>query len=234
MTWYLENLPYSPEPEEGSSEACSADSKPSRRSKSIPTVAKSCSDDSSMDAYRAFLCGTMSALSTVDHGEASSMSSPEGFPVRISPVLAPVQGSLDLDPRSGLRCSGSSEKSDPHTCSSKILHASGPEDWERSSKGLPLWGMMRAGVVSALKTSVPHIAGGDSGSLPTPTKRDWRSGKAGPETMARNSRPLSEVVGGLLNPEYVEWLMGVPIGWTALNASAMLKYRLWLDSHGRS
>ena len=50
----------------------------------------------------------------------------------------------------------------------------------------------------------------------TPTSRDWRSGKASPETLAKNSRPLSEQVGGSLNPTWVEWLMGYPLGWTVL------------------
>lgn len=54
----------------------------------------------------------------------------------------------------------------------------------------------------------------------TPTARDWRSGKASPETRDRNSRPLSEQVGGSLNPTWVEWLMGFPLGWTDLGASA--------------
>ena len=50
-----------------------------------------------------------------------------------------------------------------------------------------------------------------------PTARDWRSGKASQKTMERNSRPLSEQIGGSLNPNWVEWLMGWPIGWTDLN-----------------
>jgi hypothetical protein len=54
---------------------------------------------------------------------------------------------------------------------------------------------------------------------PTPTARDWRSGCASEETHARNARPLSEHVGGLLNPDWVEWLMGWPIGWTRLDAA---------------
>jgi len=49
---------------------------------------------------------------------------------------------------------------------------------------------------------------------PTPTARDWKSGKASDATHDRNSRPLSEVVGGSLNPTWVEWLMGFPLGWT--------------------
>ena len=52
-----------------------------------------------------------------------------------------------------------------------------------------------------------------------PTSRDWRSGKASPETMAKNSRPLSEQVGGSLNPTWVEWLMGFPLGWTVCEPS---------------
>ena len=91
-----------------------------------------------------------------------------------------------------------------------------------------------------------HPAGRLDGTVretwPTPTARDWRSGKASATTLERNSRPLSEVVyatattkanqgspsmqkwpgcaaapaGGYLNPTWVEWLQGLPIGWTEL------------------
>lgn len=50
--------------------------------------------------------------------------------------------------------------------------------------------------------------------LPTATARDYRSGRASAATMARNARPLSETIGGLLNPQFVEWLMGYPQGHT--------------------
>ncbi len=50
--------------------------------------------------------------------------------------------------------------------------------------------------------------------LATPTSRDWRSGKASPETMERNARPPSEQIGGPLNPEFVERMMGWPLNWT--------------------
>ena len=54
----------------------------------------------------------------------------------------------------------------------------------------------------------------------TPTARDWRSGEASQATHDKNSRPLSEQIGGLLNPTWVEWLMGWPLEWTALKPSA--------------
>lgn len=66
----------------------------------------------------------------------------------------------------------------------------------------------------------------------TPTARDWRSGKASVETLEKNSRPLSEQIGGSLNPPWVEWLMGWPIEWTALQPLATDKFQQWLEQHG--
>ncbi|KPG94781.1 hypothetical protein AK821_18410 [Pseudomonas sp. RIT-PI-r] len=37
--------------------------------------------------------------------------------------------------------------------------------------------------------------------------------------------------GGQLNPEWVEWLMGWPIGWTELKPLAMDKFREWQQQH---
>ena len=67
---------------------------------------------------------------------------------------------------------------------------------------------------------------------PTPTSRDWRSGKASQATHDKNSRPLSERIGGSLNPTWVEWLMGWPLGWTDLKRLEMDKYRSWQQQHG--
>lgn len=85
---------------------------------------------------------------------------------------------------------------------------------------------------TATNTKANHMRGADNGKpresrnyLATPTARDWRSGKASQATLDKNSRPLSEQIGGSLNPRWVEWLMGWPIGWTNLEPSAMDKYR---------
>lgn len=40
--------------------------------------------------------------------------------------------------------------------------------------------------------------------------------------------------GGQLNPDWVEWLMGWPIGWTDLKPLAMARWREWCVSHGIS
>ena len=60
--------------------------------------------------------------------------------------------------------------------------------------------------------------------LPTPTTREHKGARK-PETMAltgRNPMTISlgdavmEMDGGQLNPEWVEWLLGFPLGWTDL------------------
>jgi hypothetical protein len=56
----------------------------------------------------------------------------------------------------------------------------------------------------------------DAAKWATPLSRDHRSGKASQATHDKNSRPLSEQVGGSLNPSWVELLMGWPEGWTDL------------------
>jgi hypothetical protein len=58
---------------------------------------------------------------------------------------------------------------------------------------------------------------------PTPTAQD-ASNNGGPSQYDRRSLPLNAVIGGSLNPTWVEWLMGFPLGWTALEPSATQSY----------
>jgi hypothetical protein len=53
---------------------------------------------------------------------------------------------------------------------------------------------------------------------PTPVSRMWKD-SASPSEYKRNEVPLAAQVGGSLNPTWVEWLMGFPLGWTALKPS---------------
>ena len=64
--------------------------------------------------------------------------------------------------------------------------------------------------------------------FPTPTKQD-ACNNAGPSQANRNTPPLNSVVGGSLNPAWVDWLMGWPIEWTDLKPLEMDKFRsVWL------
>ena len=54
---------------------------------------------------------------------------------------------------------------------------------------------------------------------PTPPARDWRSDKSkksDEQIYGSKGKPLPRVVGGPLNPTWIEWLMGFPLGWTDL------------------
>lgn len=46
------------------------------------------------------------------------------------------------------------------------------------------------------------------------------------------SDPEGTAAGGQLNPDWVEWLMGWPIGWTALPPLGMDRFQKWLHAHG--
>ena len=59
-------------------------------------------------------------------------------------------------------------------------------------------------------------------------KRYWNPAKSNDLPDAVAARGHS----GQLNPPWVAWLMGWPIGWTALKPLAMGKFRKWLQQHG--
>jgi hypothetical protein len=76
---------------------------------------------------------------------------------------------------------------------------------------------------------------------PTPTVRDYKDSGDNLNLYRheRQSGQLGIVVkrgdptGGQLNPTFVEWLMGWPLGWTDLKPLAMDKFREWLQQHGK-
>lgn len=71
--------------------------------------------------------------------------------------------------------------------------------------------------------------------LPTPTVNDSKN-NGGPSQQRRAehgfSSTLNQEIGGRLNPDWVEWLMGWPIGWTALEPLEMDRFQQWLRQHG--
>ena len=70
-------------------------------------------------------------------------------------------------------------------------------------------------------------------TYPTPTAHDARDSGLSPSQFLRRSTTLPVAVGGSLNPNWVEWLMGWPPGWTDYAPLEMDKYRQWLRLHGR-
>lgn len=74
----------------------------------------------------------------------------------------------------------------------------------------------------------------------TPTCRDSNSlkkcmrGAGSKEKGNEIIQPLVVQVGGALNPPWVEWLMGWPIGWTGCEALETARFQQWCALHGKS
>jgi DNA (cytosine-5)-methyltransferase 1 len=72
----------------------------------------------------------------------------------------------------------------------------------------------------------------------TPMARDYKGHTNNPETRGYGGTLPDQVLersgGGQLNPTWVEWLMGWPLGWTDLSASATDRFQQWRRSHGAS
>ena len=69
----------------------------------------------------------------------------------------------------------------------------------------------------------------------TPSSRDWK-GQSAASWRDRETgdltRTLPDQIGGQLNPTWVEWLMGYPLGWTACADSATPSSRKSRSSSG--
>jgi len=186
---------------------------------------------------------------TDDLGAAVLTWCQEASRARTSASPARERASTEPAAECGPTWRGSLARFDPATSSWRTAQPSLLEDLGESSVIWPRSGMTVAGLCWELAMLVPRISGTGSGLWPTPTvcgnynrkgasptsgdglatavlkcatptAKDWRSGKASDATMERNSRPLSEQIGGSLNPTWVEWLMGWPLGWTDLKPSA--------------
>lgn len=73
-----------------------------------------------------------------------------------------------------------------------------------------------------LRALARSIADGGCSGLPTLTARDWRSPGSPnhPRLFASRGEPLTETLGCRLSPEFCEWLMGFPAGWTDVGESS--------------
>lgn len=121
---------------------------------------------------------------------------------------------------------------------------------------------MRAGTCYLLPTSAPTICVSASGSLlptltvngnynrpypgkksgnglataiallPTLTTIGLNGGSNSRRARARRGEEPTHV--GPLNPDWAEWFMGFPTGWTAFGALEMPRFREWQQQHGKS
>ena len=99
---------------------------------------------------------------------------------------------------------------------------------------------MKGGPRQAITSLAVMVKAVDRGMWPTPTAVTNTGGAAlckwgGSGARAKlRTMVTKEELNGSLNPQWVAWLMGWPIGWTSLEPLAMAKFRVWLRWHGRS
>lgn len=84
------------------------------------------------------------------------------------------------------------------------------------------------GLATAVKMWPTPCASASKGSSPAALTRKSGRSRAGD----RIDHAVMASDGGQLNPEWVEWLMGWPIGHTALEPLETAKYHEWLQQHG--
>jgi hypothetical protein len=138
------------------------------------------------------------------------------------------------------KCTDSLGTWNPYSYSWKTSQQSEREGLQRSSENWPAWGMTVDGQLYQPQKLEPRTCARGGSYLPTPTvfgnhqnKLKGKSHLIGlstavkmwPTPRARDWKGkgkdcLDLKVGGQLNPPWVEWLMGFPIGWTELSAWA--------------
>ena len=255
-----ESLPYSQEQGAESSEGTFSDGEPYAQLNAMPTPHKFWRNDKTMDASNLSRFGLTLRLLTESHGEAVLTSFLEAFPVRTSPQQGEGKELAEQDQGSGLSSLESLAKYDPDTCSWKTPQYSLLGGLEEFSETWPRWGTMRNGECWAQQMWALRTKGTESGlwptptvcgnynrkgasktsgdglatavkKWPTPTAHDAKDTGAAPSEGARNTPGLPYQAGGKLNPQWVEWLMGWPIGWTDLKPLETAKFQQWRQEH---
>lgn len=237
MSWH-----FSLGPEEASSADCFSDGVPPALSRLIPTAVASFSRDNATKASTRSRSGTTSAPSTVAPGADTSTSSAAASRARTSAAQAArvrVQDFMAKKAACGASMHASSTKSNPLGQSSKILRTYAIADLSPSSKILPTSGMMRHGTCSTLPPSELPKRVSASGLLPTVTTRGNELSISMMKWPAH--RRLAEMTKKLGHPggpwiAFREWMMGWPIGWTALEpleTARCLEWSRWLGRLSR-
>jgi len=196
-------------------------------------------------SYLDSLSGTMCEPSMEQNGKGKLTLLPEGSPAKI--FHAPEK-ELELTASEavcGEKWRESLVKFDLDTFSWKTHQCLWEEVLPELLVTLPKWGLIQNGVLWE-RTTLPRLTSAtESGSWPTPSARDWKDSPG----MAKSSinqdgtkrNRLDQLprqiyhenqTGGLLNPNWVEWLMGWPVGWTDLKPLETDKFQQWQRLHG--
>jgi hypothetical protein len=227
---------------EAYSQECCSDGGASVPSNGTPTLDQSWWPDKTTGHIRLSRYGMTFGPLTGVRGEALLTWWLEASRARTSQSQEMVTGSTGSGRGCGLNSSASFAKYDPAELKWKTRQCSLAGDLDEFSGTWPSWGLMRDGECWELPEWVPPMNGTASGSVPTPvasmSKGSSQKALTRKSGRSRERDRLDHYVmardGGPLNPEYAEWLMGWPIGLTAIEPLETARFQQWLQQHGKS
>lgn len=207
----------------------------------MPTPHKFSRNDKMMEFSDLSRFGLTCAVLTESHGEELLMSFLAASRARTSAQMEMVPALAGTAPDCGLKWRESSARYDLNSSVWKTRHDSEEKVLLWSSVILPKWGMAASGFVFQHRTAERPMK--ETGCGLWPTAKATIRGDCPSERLRRTPdlpsaikiRPLPDgsppPQNGQLNPEWVEWFMGWPIGWTELKPLAMDKFREWQRQH---
>ncbi len=185
--------------------------------------------------------GMTSEPLTAPHGEALLMWYLAGSRAKTLAQPEAERGLMVNGADCGRRWLASFAKYDPALRLWRTAQCSLLADSDGYSETWPRWGSMRDGECSEQTMLVHPTDVNESGLWPTPNASDHIQRKTSASWKAKGrvnfvlSNPeITGVSGGMLNPEWTEWLMGWPIGWTDLKPLETDKSRSAPQPHGES
>ena len=188
-----------------------------------------CAPDKMMDFSRLSRFGMTYKPLTENRGEELLMSYLEAFHARTSQSQGGGLELMETEVECGEKWHGSFTKYSPDLRLWKTHQCSLLEDSEQFLETWPTWGFMRDGECWEQQTLEQTTRGTEFGLLqkwPTPdascgqrgTQPHWtpkrKSGHSAQYTINQAVRDMDQSSGGKLNPVWLEWVMGWPMGWT--------------------
>ena len=233
------------------------DGEQSVQSSGNPIQQAYCAPDKMTDFSRLSRFGMTYKPLMASRGEELLMSYRAAFHVPTSAQLAKEQELMEKPLECGEKWRGSFVKYDPDSSLWRTHQCSLLGDLDEFLETWPQWGLMRDGECWEQQMLAQTIRGTESALLPTPTtqglnggsnsrksamrKGTWPTPTAhnaketnAPSESERNTPTLAAQAGGQLNPMWVEWLMGWPLGWTDSKPLEMDKYHCAQQQLGES
>ena len=165
-------------------------------------------------------------MATPKRGKSMSSAAGSRAKTSRSPARGPASPKAPA-PACGRITFGSFAFYDRDTSSWRTCQPSLFGGWDEFSETWPRAGLMSRGIACLRVPLVPLTAVTGCFSLPTPQKFDGVRCRMNYETMDSSRRHakggcsnLTETLGGMPNPVFVEWMMGFPPNWTVPDSEA--------------